>query len=403
MWTCICFDSDLDFYKKEYQIIYNDHLLYIKRGDKNHGHELHVELDIDKGYEIGFCFLSELSWLFDTRIEYFTGGASSYKNSFNVAGRHFNRVGNGIYLDDYTQVANTKKQKIALGLYKEGLSSNSPFYKFLSFFKIINMFHPTGKSQKKWINDHISVITSNLPILLELKKKRTSVGEHLYHSGRCAIAHCNYSNGKTIINPDNPKDVRRINSEYRLMQEFAKYIIEKELKVPNRQTMEKNKRMKGLIKLFGNRLVSDIKRCLKINPKRYPDIPALNFFIFDITIDFFAFKNINLSVYKIDKGIAYLHNYTTNDPVKVRFGIDFINKKIIFDIYSFQYSKSAHPSFEKHFEKNYYQFFREFILNGRVAIHDISNNVITISSAFLPMNIDPGATIASIDSKINSL
>lgn len=46
------------------------------------------------------------------------------------------------------------KQKLALALYREGLNTNSEFYRFLSFFKILNITLLTGADQVAWVNSN---------------------------------------------------------------------------------------------------------------------------------------------------------------------------------------------------------------------------------------------------------
>jgi hypothetical protein len=68
-----------------------------------------------------------------------------------------------------------------------------------------------------------------------LKAKGISdIGAHLYESGRCAVAH---ANRKPIVDPDDPSDMRRMQSELPIMTALAQKAIEEELGVQTSQTV----------------------------------------------------------------------------------------------------------------------------------------------------------------------
>jgi hypothetical protein len=137
MWVTICFDTGGDFAKPSYFVRYEGFQIEIKRGSTTEGHNLYietVEANYNVAHEAGRRFLSELAWLFNYKVQVLTWGGGGHKTPFNVSNMIFPRIGNGIHLDDYEQVAFQHEQKLALGLYREGISSNSDFYKFLSYF-----------------------------------------------------------------------------------------------------------------------------------------------------------------------------------------------------------------------------------------------------------------------------
>lgn len=233
-WVTLCFNTFKDFNKPLSLVTYDNSQIEIKRGSSTEGHELYIQTtedEKDKAYKKAFRFLSELAWLFDTSIEVLERGGGSRKISFNVSNMTFNRVSNCIDLDNYQQVAFDNNQKLALGIYREGLSSNSKFYAFLSYFKIINILYRTASDQINWINSNIGNLPNSTLLQVLTKKGITDFGDQLYKSGRCAIAHACILTGDPIADADNINDIFRISEELPLIKEFANIFIRNELNV----------------------------------------------------------------------------------------------------------------------------------------------------------------------------
>ena len=99
-----------------------------------------------------------------------------------------------------------KNARAALAFYREGLALDNISYKFLSFYKIINLFvGNNGKSrrQERWINDNLAFLkhgADSQKRVNELKKTSTDIGNYLYTSCRCAVAHANA--GQKFVDPE---------------------------------------------------------------------------------------------------------------------------------------------------------------------------------------------------------
>jgi hypothetical protein len=120
------------------------------------------------------------------------------------------------------------KARIALGLYREAVSVNSVPYEFLGYFKVINTRYDKGKTQQiPWINLTLPLLTdpAALKRLAELTSQCANVGEYLYYSGRCAVAHA-WSD--PVVDPDDPDDIMRLSSDMPVAKALAEYLIEHE-------------------------------------------------------------------------------------------------------------------------------------------------------------------------------
>jgi hypothetical protein len=149
----------------------------------------------------------------------------------------FSRLLYPINLDGYKQIAFTRDQQLALGIYRQGVSSNSIFYGFLSYSKVINIKCSGRKAHMSWINNNIHKIGNDHIINTINKLKKNGVmdlGELLYISGRCAIAHASLQSGEPIADPDSHDDQIRIARDLPIAKALAGIFIREELNIPDR-------------------------------------------------------------------------------------------------------------------------------------------------------------------------
>ncbi len=246
MWIELCFDTDKDFCAQTYTILYDNFQIIIEKGDLRHAHNLHVhsqsaEKRYKRAYAAVLNFLSELSWLFQSKIEIFKLNLvvhSSAKTKGWIELTKYNRELNTIDLSCYTQIAYNTDQKFALGFYREGISSNSHFYSFLNFYKIITISNSKRKSID-WINENKGSIKNSRNVLFDLEnnKKESDIGLYLYSSGRCAVSHAKDDPKKPIVDPNDYEHNARILYELPLIKELAEISMKKQLKILTKKQM----------------------------------------------------------------------------------------------------------------------------------------------------------------------
>jgi hypothetical protein len=138
----------------------------------------------------------------------------------------------------YLPEPSSEKALLALALMREGRGLNHPGYSFLAFARIVELAIGSGpKEQIAWINEQISrgLHHSAKEALDDLRAQSVAdIGEHLYGSGRCAMAH---AKREPIIDPDDPADARRLWAERPIMLELAQRAIEEKLGVDTSQTV----------------------------------------------------------------------------------------------------------------------------------------------------------------------
>lgn len=147
-----------------------------------------------------------------------------------------NIVVEGKKLIDYLPESNDPNALLALALYREALNVNSVPYKFLGFYKILNI-GKKGPAQIDWINqtiDHLLDSEASSRIIT-LKTNEPDVGKYLYASGRCSVAHA-YDEHQSV-NPDDPIELKRLSEDLPVIKALAEYFIEHELGIKSQKTV----------------------------------------------------------------------------------------------------------------------------------------------------------------------
>lgn len=127
----------------------------------------------------------------------------------------------------------TEEQREALTLFREASSSNNEFLAFLFFWQVLEV----GKNEPiGWIDktyrrsrDRLLIYKDNLD---RLPLNGRSLGHYLHDDCRNAIAHIiKRKAGKIKLSLDNPADITRIAISTRVIEEFARFYIEHQLKL----------------------------------------------------------------------------------------------------------------------------------------------------------------------------
>ena len=211
-----------------------------KYRDRERTHELAATISVrdldgitfDRGGTLANRFLSRLAW-FEKRgvIELFCGGSCKPSEPGRLGQGTFQRSGyRQVEPWDFLEIPINipTEAELALGLFREGMSVNSPPFAFLSFFKILNILYGKGMDQKNWINQNLDLIRYGQAKerLSELQQNNEDIGKYLYQEGRCAVAH---ANGTPLVNPDDYTDKKRMEKDIHLIKEVAALFIRNEL------------------------------------------------------------------------------------------------------------------------------------------------------------------------------
>lgn len=380
MYLSISFDTNLDFIQNEYRIFHKGFIYEIVRGKDNFGHILYVESSRDEVYNSVLEFFSELCWLFNTRLLVLGKIGAGVKTPFYCQRELLGGIVNGINLDEYIPYEYNDQQILALAIYREAKNSNSVFYQFLNYFKIINMINPKGKDQKEWINRNINSIK-----LTEEENKRLqsiiNLGEYLYSCGRCAIAHASYANNDKIANPDNYYDYEMICEMLQIIEKFAVYIMINEMDI---KTLEELKNNKNLILI--KKIIDGEFQLMNIELNFYNNKESFTFF-----------QKIPFEIIKKDSNYYLLNTKRDFRKMFISFALKIDEPKI--EIVDLGLNENETEITE---QIQFWKFLRNLYQNGAIEI--IENGVMIYRlDYFLPINIDPTKTFEAIDKKIHDL
>lgn len=239
-------------------------------------------------------------------------------------------IGGGHF--DYLPDPPGPKAKLALSLYREGLSVNLISYQFLGFFKVINIIRNEGKGQKQWIRDNLQYVTDKggLSRIEALQAKEPDVADYLYDSGRCAVAHA--FEQTNVVNPDNPTDLIRLSEDLPVIRELARVAVEREFGIKSKRDFhcEHLYELEGFRSLFGETLVARIKAEEEVPPGDVPIPSVLSLRLRDRDrIE--LFESMNATVVWVRKGRVRVRLESTCRRMEVFVGLDFGSESLVSD------------------------------------------------------------------------
>jgi hypothetical protein len=184
-------------------------------------------------FDVFFRLMNELVWFSDIKVYDLNGGYSDYLANLNFLASDDSYL---IQLARFRQQVNSSEQHLALGFFREGLSSGSAFYQFMCYSKILEIPFKNGKEKGTWIDNAINGLRDDLAISVrDLRISMLggkSLGEWLLKNGRNALSHANVRSGDIVRDPNNSKDWDEIKWGNTVMRELAEKIILEELHIP---------------------------------------------------------------------------------------------------------------------------------------------------------------------------
>lgn len=290
------------------------------------------------------------------------------------------------------------RQRLGLALFREGLNSDNEFYRFLSFYKIVNILHSDPKDQMRWIEANLGNLRFDAAERAQqLQAKTAEVGKYLYVQGRTAIAH---AFGKPIRDPDLPGDRIEIRTDGKLMRGLAALLIESELGVPSLSTIMRQ----HLYELAGFKelLVEDLSRRLgrgeTVPVGEIPSMPRLTIGLKERQ-PYDCLNRLDFRVARCEQGIVTLQTDSEAEPMRVSIKLNFPAETIELDLKDFGYDQD-HWRYRKETGDSYYAFLRDYYGNGSLQVFDaVNGDRLSHKEAFIPVNIDFGRTFLNFDIK----
>lgn len=227
--------AQTDWPNERKEVKYGGHTFVLMPKTSENSASIHLEvsrLSVEHGMTLVNRFLSALCWKCDQAAINHYGGSGSPKPV--PVPKHRIPLGyspTDLFPNEIFEITD-EKAKLAISLYREARSLDSVPFRFLSFFKILNVFWKDKYVNKS--NELIDNLRKTLPLLsdkesqerlAEIQKKEGDPAEYLYKSGRCAVAH---AFSEPIVDPDDVTDLHRLSKDLWLMRKLTAFLIERE-------------------------------------------------------------------------------------------------------------------------------------------------------------------------------
>lgn len=362
-----------------------------------------VALDVPAGLErdeaeaILYRFLSVLSWREEIPL---TVADRSGGNLPRMMGLNNDKPSPPREAFDFIELMcpDEENTRLALAFMREGRGINHFGYAFLSFWRVLEVAFPNTRARVDWMAQTLpnlegSGVAKALASLAE--QGVVDVGRHLFESGRCAIAH---ANGQPIINPDDPRDARRLMNELPLVKELAiramndRFGIQTKMQIYREHLHE----LRGWKNRIGHSVIAQL---LRDAPPTEIDLPRIHFRLKDAR-PYAPFEGMEPAGVFFEDGRLHLTYAAEDNLVELRFSLAFGEERLCFNIEDGVYGRDDGSVRAAEFRRDIERFKRDYFLNGIVRMWNADDgSLLSRLDAFLPTNcfLDLDAANAAID------
>ena len=261
-----------------------------------------------------------------------------------------------------------------------------------------------GGGQKNWINATIDKLKDHqaLTRLKMLKSEGEDVGQYLYQSGRCAVAH---AFDEPLVDPEDSKDLERLTRDLPVIKALAEYLIECELGVKSRHTIwrEHLYELDGFRYILGQQIVQDLKDNRNVSIKDIPSLPQISLRLRDKPI-MQAFEKLIPEVVDVKDGHVVLRCKSCDGLTELFIILNFPNERLEHDPEIMIRLKDNGSARAIRNVQDYLQLIRGLLLNGQLEIWDSHQNALLgRCDPNIPVNIDLRRSLASLDEESQKL
>lgn len=409
--TAGCFSS-IPWPEEDVKVTYDGDDFFIRGVREREGHKSGPAItmrcasgQVDNVIAKIYRFASILGWFKHGYVDvgrYITG---SHANLYSES-QHFSTViagGPHGFNCNYLPLIRDDLTRRALAFWREGarLSHLHAGYAFLSFFKVLESQFDSPNRRIEWIETAIQELGGRAAERVqELLEECDDVGEHIYKSGRCAIAHAQFSDGRG--DPDVPQDRLRLLKDLSVIEELARKYIADVLQVPDQMTVYRTRdRLEPLYDFMLSGAVTTLKakgfvsrRHLKINNltagfAHWPRAPIPEL------------SRLTLRVTKVQDGMAFVRATNDSGSVSIAFWLDFPEGKAHIDIQESNY-RMPRAGDAPNDAIALVRLRKQVIGNGKMELW-LPNGGRMGFEVVIPVNIDIAGTWCLMDQEIENL
>jgi hypothetical protein len=201
----------------------------------------HDQHEWNEAVRVALIYLGCVSWENRALIGYRPGGGHGFKDEWrteirkafraNVTERRLPAITHYLRVE-HLPCPQSPEHLAAIGLYREGMESESPFYKVLCFWNILSVTGRGTSAIEGWIDAAVKHRRSRLILdgERELVASTPRIGYYLADSCRNAIAHIRRNKPlDPAIDPNSPSDHQRMAIAARLLEGLARVYVEEDL------------------------------------------------------------------------------------------------------------------------------------------------------------------------------
>lgn len=405
-WVVVGLETSVAWPVTETKVRYRGHEIILRPSSERHAPTVVISYDLpttfDQALVIVRQFLSSLSWAegMPIRETLVTGGGLPIHVGREPLVNHINPT----FRADYLPEPNNPKTLLALAFYREALAVNSVAYQFLGFFKILNIVHSTWKAQADWINATLDKLTDfqALERLKALKAEQTDIGQYLYVSGRCAVAH---AFNEPLVNPEDPEDTVRLSRDLPLIRALAAHLIEHELGVKSKHTVwrEHLYELDGFRSLLGNALLQRLNAKEPIQVGEVPQFPPLSVRLRDQPT-MSAFEGLEPTVLDANEGRILLRCSLPSGLVQMLLGLNFAAERLEHDPLEAVSLTDNGSEEAAQYALDHIRLIRGLVLNGQLEVWDSTREMLLgRCDPCIPVNIDLSRSVQNLDFKAQQI
>jgi len=302
------------------------------------------------------------------------------------------------------------ESRLALAFYREGMGLDHIGYKFLSFYKIINLYvGRNGKAQKEWINNRLGEVSDREAVArrTELQKQVTDVGKYLYASCRCAVAHAGVA---PTMDPENLEDQERLTNDIPLIRDLGRIVIEEAYNVQSRTSVWQTHlhELKGLKEVWDAEVVNRIVKGAAVDLAELEPLPRVSLRLahsgkFMTNKSFSVFEGLVAEVVRIQDGVVAIRCDKAH-LCSIDIGFDFREDRLLFaPTETFTLADNGTMEAVAH-AIDYYEFLEIYFSNGELELWDCDREeLLGYKDPYVPVNIDPQRTFAYFRDQIRLL
>jgi hypothetical protein len=305
---------------------------------------------------------------------------------------------------NYMPLIRDEATRRALAYWREGsrLHRLHTGYAFLSFFKVIeSQFGAAKRKRTAWIEKAIPTLEGDVQARVqELLKERLDVGKHVYESGRCAVAHAAFSDGRG--DPDIPEDRIRLSKDIGIIRSLAMKYITEVLKVPDEMEVYRTRdRLLPLRSIISASHLASLRsgehvsrrhvglQGLKVGVAMWPNEPIAQL------------ANLRLRVVEVRDGQIWLEAHNDASTVRLGFVLDAKTGRAHVDLEATAYTRPT-PGSPADDAVAVVEFRKAVIGNGAIEIWLPDGGRIDCE-ILIPVNIDIVGTFKNMEAEIASL